>query len=247
MATQKKPARAAAKKTTVRKPVMTERQKAQLAAKKAREKAALQKKREAVKLAKKKLADAEKALKAALPKPKREVAKKPNGAIRGLVKAAKEATSKGIEKAIEKVKPQIDHLQPAKTAKRVKAPAVEDRSIKPIEFIDGLCSTQSYLIVSEKRDDKSIRLGVRLVNGMYRLHFYPNMAAHFEDLPEGLTRGLLRESKGYETRWVPKYTMENVLNVLQQRSDTNFLPLDMVTSMVEKRQYESADNVIAAA
>lgn len=211
---------ASARKTTG----LTAKQKAQLTAKKA-------KLREQIKLLGQKQKAAQKELDKLLPPKKRSP-------IRGLVKAAKNAASEGLQKAIDSTKPAV--------SKRVTAPAVASRAIKPIEFIDGLCSTKTYLIVSEKRDNKAIRLGVRHTEGDYRLHFYPNIAAHMERLP-GMPHGTVRLNKGYETIWVQRPLMLEVLANLQQRSDTNFLPQQLVDTLVDNRDKMSAEQALATA
>jgi hypothetical protein len=207
-----------------------QKKRARDAEKKAKERAKLQlkKQRDKVKALQAKLKAEEKALTALLPKP----ARPKTNHVAGVARAAKKA-SDGLLQAISKAKTGTS---------RIKAPKVADRTVKPLEFIDGLCSKKTYLIVSHKSSDKSIRLGVRFTCGDYRMHFYPNIAAHGEG-----RQGKMRPNKGYETIWVSKPQYEAILDNLRQRDDTHNLPQTLVERLVRARDQQTVEAVLAAA
>lgn len=196
-------------------------------AQKQREKVQLQKQREKVKQLEKKLVAERKVLDKM----------SPARHVKGLVRQAKKVVDQTLQKA----------SSVAPTGRKTSVPVMPDRTVKPLEFIDGLCSFKSYLIVSHKSTNKNIRLGVRFTGGEYRMHFYPSIAAHDLSASDHTQRKTLkRTGKGYETVWVDKATYESILNALRSRRDTHNLPQDLVEKLVRARDQSSVEQALAS-
>lgn len=179
--------------------------KAKEAEKKAALKAKEKAKKDAEKAKAKKLADAAKAkAKKSAGATTKTVVKKTLGKVKDAVKKVSTKAKKTIADSTTAT-PAVD-AQPRITKARMEYGLEGD--------------AKTYLIVAEKPFDNSdCQIGVRNINGLYRIHAFPDFASH-GITDAGYTSALKRPAnshrKGYQTRWVGNAEFIGFMNKLRE-------------------------------
>lgn len=196
--------------------------------KKAAEKLKAANKKAADKAKKEKLAAAAKAKAAALKAKKAPAKKAAKVAKKSTISKAKEA----VKKVASRTKTVISEtLAPgfvpaAAEPKKGKAAAATPSGlaaqprITEARMVNGLHSHSTYVIVAEKpKGNTDFQIGVRYCGSEYRIHAFPDFAAHGIDAPmyaNGTRRSAQNNRGAYQTKWVGKEEFKGFMAKLRE-------------------------------
>ncbi|QIN95205.1 hypothetical protein DLP3_042 [Stenotrophomonas phage vB_SmaS_DLP_3] len=154
-------------------------------------------------------------------KPKKTILQKGAEAVKKVANRAKAAVTGAVSNA---------DAQPRITEARMEA---------------GLSgSAKTYLIVAEKpKGNKDAQIGVRRIDGRYRIHAFPDFKTHGIDnkhYTSGTIRGATSERGQYQTRWVDPTEFTGFMNKLRESGDHAHIVDDLLIARLGMKPEKEA-------
>lgn len=123
-------------------------------------------------------------------------------------------------------------------------PYSERRGSQPC-FVDGRCSTKTYVVVASKVENEEDKepgaqviknlIGIRKLNDdSYRWHCYPNWAHYGMGQPMMGTHGYHNHAHNYDSHILNAEHTQNLINALHGQRGLNLAPKDQILKVLAR-------------